>query len=101
MDFELFWTLYNPESQFSNRRSATCLEWEKCAPEKQKSIIDWLQKNRPPTGRNPYFFVLDFALPRRQVLSYRDYYARYGTTEPQDGWHMENPTGQQVIFVKN
>ena len=37
----------------------------------------------------------------KQTLSYADYYARYGTTEPQDGWHMENPTGQKVIYVKN
>ena len=29
-----------------------------------------------------------------------EYYDRYGTTEPKDGWHMENPTGHQVIFVK-
>ena len=36
----------------------------------------------------------------QQVLTYNDYYARYGTTEPQDGWRMANPTGQKVIYVK-
>ena len=35
-----------------------------------------------------------------QTLSYAEYYRRYGTTEERDGWHMENPTGQQVIYVK-
>ncbi len=33
-------------------------------------------------------------------LSYNDYYARYGTTEEQAGWKMVNPTGHQVIYVK-
>ena len=37
---------------------------------------------------------------RRQELSYADYYARYGTTEPRDGWQMANPTGNKVIYVK-
>ena len=29
-----------------------------------------------------------------------DYYAKYGTTSETDGWHMENPTGNKVIYVK-
>ena len=37
---------------------------------------------------------------RQQTLSYAEYYARYGTTEETDGWHMENPTGRQVVYVK-
>ena len=36
-----------------------------------------------------------------QTLSYADYYARYHTTEPRDGWRMANPTGNKVIYVKN
>ena len=39
--------------------------------------------------------------PRQQTLSYADYYARYHTTEPRDGWQMANPTGQKVIYVRN
>ena len=41
------------------------------------------------------------APPKKQILSFAAYYARYGTTEPMDGWHTENPTGQQVIYVKD
>lgn len=37
---------------------------------------------------------------RSQTLSFADYYRRYGTTEPMDGWQMANPTGQKVIYVK-
>ena len=37
---------------------------------------------------------------RKLVLSYAEYYAKYGTTRERDGWKMENPTGQRVIYVK-
>ena len=37
---------------------------------------------------------------RKQILSFDDYYARFHTTEERDGWHMENPTGNKVIYVK-
>ena len=35
-----------------------------------------------------------------QTLSYNEYYKRYGTTEEKEGWKMENPTGQRVIYVR-
>lgn len=41
-----------------------------------------------------------YAAPKPQLLSYSEYYARYGTTEEKDGWKMENPTGQKVVYVK-
>ena len=99
MNFNEFWDLYDPEPEFFNRRNATSREWEKCAPDKQQAILDWLRKNRPPKGRNPYFFVQDFVV-RQQILSFGEYYKKFGTTEEQDGWHMENPTGEKVIYVK-
>ena len=38
--------------------------------------------------------------PKIQILSFNDYYAKYGTTEEKDGWKMANPTGQKVIYEK-
>ncbi|MBR6167913.1 MAG: hypothetical protein IKQ50_05745 [Paludibacteraceae bacterium] len=38
--------------------------------------------------------------PRQQTLSYAEYYKRFGTTKERDGWKMENPTGNKVIYVK-
>ena len=51
---------------------------------------------------NPYFAIMKNSqlMSQRQEMSFNDYYAKYGTTEPRDGWHMENPTGNQVIYVK-
>ncbi len=99
-DFDLFWELFSPDEQFNNRRSATWREWQKKSEKSRQAMIEWLQQQHPPKNRNPYFFVQDFREPRQQTLSYADYYARYGTTEERDGWKMENPTGQKVVYVK-
>ena len=100
MDFEQYWRLIGGDVNFSDRKTAAEKVWSLCAPEKQQAIIEWLQKHGRYPGRNPYFFILDFQTKRRQTLSYKDYFARYGTTEETDGWHMENPTGRQVVYVK-
>ena len=102
-DFKTYWALFRPDANFDNRKDATKIEWDACPPDKQQAIIAWLRKHGAYKGRNPYFFIQDFRVmqPKQQMLSYDAYYARYGTTAETDGWHMENPTGQQVIYVKN
>jgi len=101
MDFEQYWTLIGGNVNFSNRKEAAKNAWL-AHPDKHAAIINWLSKHGRYTGRNPYFFILDFQVRARpQTLSFNDYYARYGTTEPRDGWKMTNPTGNQVIYVKN
>ena len=102
-DFETYWALFKPDEHFENRMDATRIEWDACAPDKQQVIIAWLRKHGAYRGRNPYFFIQDFRVrqPKQQVLSYAAYYAKYGTTLERDGWKMENPTGQEVIYVKN
>ena len=98
--FDEYWELFNPDSEFANRRSATQRLWGQCQPDRQRAIIEWLQAGKPKCTRNPYFFVLDFRQPSKQSLSYAEYYARYGTTLETDGWKMANPTGNKVIYVK-
>ena len=100
-DFQLFWDLFCPDERFNNRRAATYLEWQKRSEKARQAMIQWLRTQRPSEGRNPYFFVQDFREPRQQTLSFSDYYNRYGTTDETDGWHMANPTGNKVIYVKN
>ena len=100
MDFEQYWTLIGGDVNFSDRKTAAERAWSLCPPDKQEAIIRWLQTHGRYPGRNPYFFILDFQLKKQQILSYADYYARFGTTEEQGGWKMENPTGQKVIYVK-
>ena len=100
-EFNRFWYLFGVnEKLFPHRRSCTLRLWMDMPKEKRAAIIDHLERHGPPANRNPYFYVQDFTRPPIQKMSYREYYARYGTTEERDGWKMENPTGQQVIYVK-
>ena len=100
MDFNSYWTLIGGDTNYADRKAAAEKAWNLCAPEKQQAIIHWLQTHGRYPGRNPFFFILDFQVKQRKVLSYADYYAKYGTTEERDGWQMVNPTGQQVMYVK-
>ena len=100
MDFEQYWTLIGGETNFANRKDAARDAWN-THPQKQSAIIQWLQIHGRYPGRNPYFFILDFQVKKQQILSFAEYYARYGTTEEMDGWKQANPTGQKVIYVKN
>ena len=100
MDFNNYWQLIGGDVNFSNRKAAAERVWSLCTPEKQQAIIEWLQTHGRYLGRNPYFFILDFQVKHRQTLSFNAYYAKYGTTEPRDGWKMANPTGNKVIYIK-
>jgi len=100
MDFEIFWTLIGGDEQFANRKTSAKQVWDD-HPEKHFAIITWLRAHGKYPGRNPYFFILDFQTKRQQTLTFSAYYARYGTTEERDGWRMANPTGNQVIYVKD
>ena len=99
MDFNIYWTLIGGDIHFANRRDAAKQAWD-AHPEKHFAIITWLRAHGKYPDRNPYFFILDFQNKRTQTMSYQQYYARYGTTEPRDGWQMSNPTGNRVIYVK-
>ena len=100
MDFNQFLTLFQPDEEFRSRLGAAQRLWDQSSPAKQSAIIAWLKQHGRYKGRNPYFFILDFQTKRRETLTFAQYYAKYGTTEEQGGWKMENPTGQQVIYVK-
>jgi len=100
MDFETYWNLIGGDVNFSDRKTASANLWA-LHPEKHEAIIEWLQAHGRYLNRNPYFFILDFQVKRPRTMTYADYYARYGTTEERDGWHMANPTGNKVIYIKN
>ena len=99
MDFNIYWTLIGGDKHYADRRAAAEKAWAE-HPEKHFAIITWLRAHGKYPNRNPYFFILDFQSKRTQTMSYQQYYAKYGTTEERDGWKMENPTGNRVIYVK-
>ena len=90
-DFDLFWELFAPDEQYLNRRAATLRLWDGRTADIQKAMIEDLRSNGAPKGRNPYFYVLDFQVKRKQTLSFQQYYAKYNTTQETDGWKMVKP----------
>lgn len=105
--FEAIWQLLNPQGEFKRRRGACERLWqgyEAARQERIYSVIKGKLERGEFVNQNPYFAIDDNAQeckPRRETLTFAQYYAKYGTTELRDGWHMENPTGQQVIYVRN
>ena len=100
MDFNKFLTLFQPDKEFTNRLGAAQRLWEQSSSEKRQAIIAWLETHGRYKGRNPYFFILDFK-PQQIQLSYDDYYARFKTTEEQDGWRREyRAEEQRTVYIK-
>ena len=103
--FNEFWELLSPDAQYANRRRACYEFWNSLSENRQdalyETISDKLSK-RKFVDYNPLFAMKNNCqqFSRTQTLSYADYYAKFGTTEEHDGWHMANPTGNRVIYVK-
>ena len=102
--FNELWELLSPKVEYANRRRA-CYEWWNKLPENRQdalydTILDKMSKGKC-VDYNPLFAIMNNSESHRlmQTLSYAEYYAKFGTTEEQGGWKMENPTGNQVIYV--
>lgn len=106
--FEQIWSLLQPQGEFKRRRGACEKLWQSYEAARQEEIYQKIAgklQRGEFVNQNPYFAIEDNAAEspkrtQRQTLSFNDYYARYGTTEERDGWRMENPTGNQVIYVR-
>ena len=100
------WALLAPEGEYKRRRGACERLWQGYEPGRQEAIyarIEGKLARGEFVNENPYFAIEDNAKEikkRKLVMSYADYYAKYGTTEERDGWHQANPTGNKVIYVK-
>ena len=104
--FYEIWTLLEPKAEYANLINKCKELWESFPLEKQQEVFLKIEKKKLEKkfiDYNPLLAIRNNSIERskpQQVLSYADYYARYGTTEERDGWHMENPTGNKVIYVK-
>ena len=101
--FDYIWELLAPKVEFANRKQACFRLWNSFTIEQQRTIYATI-KDKKTKGQfvdyNPYFAIQkNSSRPIRQ-LSMNEYYARFGTTEEQDGWKMTNPTGNKVIYIK-
>ncbi|MBR7153709.1 MAG: hypothetical protein IKD12_00170 [Paludibacteraceae bacterium] len=103
------WALLKPQGEYKRRRRVCERLWDSYDNEMQQRIYNRLAEALQRGERvnpNPYFAIEDTALylqqkPPAQTLSYAEYYARYHTTEPRDGWRMKFlPDQQKTIYVK-
>ena len=103
--FEELLTLLQPKEDYDQLRGKCRILWNSFSPDLQEEIYCRIEqkKNRKEfVDYNPLWAIeKNSAPPKREVLSYDEYYRLYHTTEEQDGWKMANPTGNKVIYIKN
>ena len=102
--FEDMWRVLYEHGACSWKEEGTKLYWDGLRQEQQEQVFTIITK-KLEEGKfvqyDPIRAIMENTKKvRRQVLTYQQYYERFGTTEERDGWKMENPTGQKVIYVK-
>ena len=102
--FDALWAMLYEHGASAKKEEGTRRYWATLTPQQQRQVFTTISTKL----REDKFVQYDpiraikenLRKARKQILSFDDYYARFGTTEPRDGWHMENPTGNKVIYVK-
>lgn len=105
INFTELWALLRQHGSSSKFETECAALWATYAPDMQLRIYESI-RTKLAQGRfvhyDPLRAIRENAHERRQqTLSYAEYYKRYGTTEPCDGWQMANPTGNKIIYVKS
>ena len=103
--FEDLLALLQPKSDYDQLRGKCRQLWNSFSPEKRECIYRRIEekKNRKEfVDYNPLFAIeKNSAPPRRQILSFDDYYKRYNTTDEVDGWvRTFLPDQHKTIYIK-
>ena len=102
--FNDLWTMLRKHGSSAKRENECAQLWRTYSPTLQQQIYNALRyklEHNKFVHYDPLRAIQENAnAVRMQTLSYKEYYARYGTTEPRDGWKMANPTGKQVIYIR-
>lgn len=102
--FVHIWALLSPKTEYTNLIKSCKTLWDSLPIETQRTIYRTIRKKKSENifvDYNPLLAIRhNMPQAKTEVLSYAEYYARYGTTAEVDGWKMANPTGQKVIYVK-
>ena len=103
--FVFLWSLLESHGVVPSKKDECARLWATFTLEQQRQIYRSI-RDKLRAGKfvhfNPVKAVQENAPKKQQqILSFADYYNTFHTTEEQGGWHMENPTGNQVIYVKN
>ena len=106
VSFEDFWSLVSGRGRVAHFYRLECeAMWKNYTPAQQQAICESIER-KIRRGEFVHFVPSKAMIdnvpkaPKTIVLSYDEYYRTFKTTEPQDGWVMQNPTGNKVIYVK-
>ena len=105
--FKHIWSLLEKHGSVADYYKAECEPlWSTYTLEEQRHIYRAIRDKLQKGGfvhYNPVLALRDNAPKKRLplTLTYRDYYARYGTTEEQDGWRMVKPKEGNVYYERN
>ena len=100
--FDYLWQMLDQHGVIERYKGEAAALWDRFTLEQQRQIYRSIRDNIRAgkfVNYNPVKAIRD-NVPKPQILSFKDYYARFHTTVEQDGWHMVNPTGNKVIYVK-
>lgn len=105
--FEQFWQLLYDHGSSNWYQNELYAQWSRLTPDHQQQLFDRIRQ-KIADGRfvsyNPLEAFHD-NLPRRakvrtHTLSYSEYYSIYRTTNPVDGWQMQNDANGKVFYSK-
>ena len=104
--FDYLWALLEPKKEYEPVRNRCLQLWETFTLEKQRRIYRTIRDRKKEhlfVDYNPLFAIKRFSVePQKQTLSFNDYYAKFGTTEEQNGWRcVFLPDQQKTIYIKN
>ena len=102
--FETLLALLQPKPCYDQLRGKCRDLWNSFSPQKQAFIycrIEEKKKRKEFVDYNPLFAIRKNSTLHPQILSFDEYYARYGTTEEKDGWTKKFlPEERKTIYVK-
>ena len=109
MDFEEdFWKLVKDRGHVAPFYREECEAlWTTYSPAQQKALCEAIKRKIDAglfVSYRPNDAMRDNAprTPKTQTLSYAEYYARFNTTDPINGWKkIFLPDQQKTIYVKN
>ena len=106
--FDELWQLLRRHGSSAKRETECAALWASYPPETQQRIYESIRtklEQQKFVHYDPLRALEENSRPpRQQILSYADYYARYHTTAPRDGWEMctpKNPGDPPLHYVKN
>ena len=103
--FEQIWAKLYEHGACANKEEGTRRFWATLTDEQREQVFSTIS-SKLEKGKFVQFDpirAIKENMPKvrkQQTLTYAEYYAKYGTTVEVDGWHMANPTGNKVIYVK-